>query len=247
MTSERQPIAQDTTQPAAKAPLLILVGADKGGTGKTTVTRALLDYLAKKSVNCRAVDTETPKGALNRFYHTADLVNLNDTQGKMSVFDALKDGTVTVVDIRAGILSSTLRALLDVGLLKDVKSGKVRLAVLHILGSTVASLSEIADTAALLLDGGSHYLVKNCANDTQFEWAPGTHDSYFTAIDAAGMITVPHLDGVAREAVETSGLPFSAFTADPKYSRTLRGYVDKWMADTGAQFDSVGIDKLVAA
>ena len=36
-------------------PLIIMVGADKGGIGKTTVTRALIDYLAAKDLPYRAV------------------------------------------------------------------------------------------------------------------------------------------------------------------------------------------------
>ena len=32
-------------------PTLILVGADKGGVGKTTVARSLLDYFARKTLN----------------------------------------------------------------------------------------------------------------------------------------------------------------------------------------------------
>ena len=37
-------------------PVVLIVGADKGGVGKTTVTRTLLDYLASKNVSTRAFD-----------------------------------------------------------------------------------------------------------------------------------------------------------------------------------------------
>ena len=43
-------------------PTLILVGADKGGVGKTTVSRALLDFFARKNILTRAFDTENPRG-----------------------------------------------------------------------------------------------------------------------------------------------------------------------------------------
>ena len=49
-------------------PTLILVGADKGGVGKTTISRALLDFFARKNVLTRAFDTENPRGSLKRFY-----------------------------------------------------------------------------------------------------------------------------------------------------------------------------------
>ena len=57
-------------------PTLILVGADKGGVGKTTVSRALLDFFARKNILTRAFDTENPRGTLKRFY--PDLAEIID-------------------------------------------------------------------------------------------------------------------------------------------------------------------------
>jgi hypothetical protein len=42
-------------------PTVILIGADKGGVGKTTVARTLLDYFAAQEIPTRAFDTEPPK------------------------------------------------------------------------------------------------------------------------------------------------------------------------------------------
>src|SRR2546428_10833753 len=38
-------------------PAVVLIGADKGGVGKTTVVRTLLDYFAHRQVRARAFDT----------------------------------------------------------------------------------------------------------------------------------------------------------------------------------------------
>ena len=43
-------------------PTVIVVGADKGGVGKTTVARTLLDYFTAHQMATRAFDTEAPKG-----------------------------------------------------------------------------------------------------------------------------------------------------------------------------------------
>ena len=47
-------------------PAVIVVGADKGGVGKTTVSRTLLDYFSANNVATRAFDTESPRGTLKR-------------------------------------------------------------------------------------------------------------------------------------------------------------------------------------
>ena len=56
-------------------PAVIIVGADKGGVGKTTVARTLLDYFIANQVATRAFDTETPRGTLKRFHRGSALVH----------------------------------------------------------------------------------------------------------------------------------------------------------------------------
>src|SRR6266700_2220965 len=49
-------------------PVVLLIGADKGGVGKTTIARTVLDYLAANGTPARAFDTEFPRGTLKRFH-----------------------------------------------------------------------------------------------------------------------------------------------------------------------------------
>ena len=101
-------------------PAVVLVGADKGGVGKTTVSRALLDYFVAHNIPTRAFDTEAPKGTLKRFHpDITDVVDITSTADQMKIFDTLSsaDAKVTVIDIRAGLLSTTLEALRDIGFL----------------------------------------------------------------------------------------------------------------------------------
>src|SRR5262249_36332757 len=67
----------------------------------------------------------------------------------MRIIDTLSttDATVTVVDVRAGLMSPTLHALRDIGFLDAVKKGQITFVVFHILGSSIASLNEIEETA----------------------------------------------------------------------------------------------------
>ncbi len=85
-------------------PAVVLVGADKGGVGKTTVSRALLDYFAAHNIATRAFDTETPKGTLKRFHpNITEVVDMTSTSDQMKIFDTLAtaEPMVTVIDIRA--------------------------------------------------------------------------------------------------------------------------------------------------
>jgi hypothetical protein len=230
-------------------PALILVGADKGGVGKTTIARTLLDYFTAHHVPTRAFDSESPKGTLKRFHpDVAEIVDATAVPDQMRIIDTLSttDTTVTVVDVRAGLLSPTLRSLRDMGFLDAVKKGQITFLVFHILGSSIASLNEIEDTATFTADA-RYFLVKNFINNTSFfEWDQATHASYFKRLKDAQIITIPKLNEMAYEQVELASVPFLSFVANknPKgettnYSFVLRGYVRHWLGNVWAEYDRV--------
>jgi hypothetical protein len=232
-------------------PAVILVGADKGGVGKTTVSRALLDYLADHNIVARAFDTETPRGTLHRFHpDITEIVDVTHTSDQMRILDTLEDSAVKVslIDVRAGQLHTTLVALRDIGFLDAAKEGEFTFLLFHILGSSLASLDEIAETAPFASDA-HYYLVKNYVNDsTFFEWDPKTYKDHFEKVKSATDITVPKLDELAYEQVDLAGVPFSSFrdnkTADgdpASYSFVLRGYVRTWLRNVSEELDDAGV------
>lgn len=225
-------------------PALILVGADKGGVGKTTVCRILLDYLAQRGIAARAFDTESPRGTLERFHpDITEIVNVNDTSDQMRIIDTLGDdeSKVTLVDVRAGQLSMLLAALEEFGFLEAAKEGEYNFLLFHILGSSIASLDEIAETAPYATDA-HYYLVKNHISDSSFfEWEPDTYASYFDQVKSATDVSIPKLNELAYEQMDLAGVPISEFIDDSANSFVLRGYVRSWMQNITAELDDVGI------
>ncbi|HEY8579696.1 MAG TPA: hypothetical protein VIL72_07415 [Beijerinckiaceae bacterium] len=236
-------------------PVVIFVGADKGGVGKTTVSRALLDYLASKNILTRAFDTEHPRGTLKRFHPAiTDIVDVTSTPDQMRMLDTLSTSgqKVTIIDVRAGQLAASLRALRDIGFLEAVRNGEFTFLVFHILGPSIASLEEIAEIAPFVGDA-SYYLVKNFVNDTTFfEWDPQTYASYFRKVRHAGDIVIPKLNEMAYEQVEVAAVSFTNFVADKTSdgepagnSFVLRGYVRTWLRNIASEFDRVGLTSTI--
>lgn len=237
-------------------PAVILVGADKGGVGKTTVARSLLDYLSAHQVATRAFDTESPRGTLKRFHpDVTEVVDVTQVPDQMKIFDTLGSALarVTVIDVRAGLLSSTLQALSDIGFLESAKKGQLTFAVFHILGPSIASLQEIAETARLVGDA-NYFLVKNFINNTTFfEWDPATYNSYFKQIKGAQEIVVPKLNEMACEQVEVASVPYVSYVANKSaanepanYSFVLRGYVRHWLSQVWSEYDRVKLIDIVS-
>ena len=237
-------------------PALIVVGADKGGVGKTTVSRLLLDYLASRKTPARAFDAEFPRGTLERFHpDMTEIVDVTQTADQMKIIDTLEDAgpKVSVLDVRAGHLGPTLKALEDIGFIDAAKEGQFNFCLFHVLGPSVSSLDEIETTAPYVADA-NYFLVKNHYNDTTFfEWDPDTYHAYFDEVRAAGEISVPKLNELAYEQVELAGVPFSDFidnrTPDNKraeHSFVLRGYVRTWVRQVEAEFDRVRLMDIIS-
>jgi hypothetical protein len=236
-------------------PAVVVVGADKGGVGKTTVSRTLLDYFSAHNVPTRAFDTEAPRGTLKRFHpDITDVVDVTSVPDQMLIFDTIgtAEAKVTVIDVRAGLLSPTLRALRDIGFLDAAKKGQLTFAVFHILGPSIASLDEIAETSGFVNDA-RYFLVKNFINNTSFfEWDQTTYNSYFKKFKDAVEITIPKLNEMAYEQVELSSVPFLTFIANKDlrgdaaaYSFVLRGYVRHWLGNVWAEYDRIKLTDIV--
>jgi len=238
-------------------PVVIVVGADKGGVGKTTVSRTLLDYFNANNIPTRAFDTESPRGTLKRFHpEITEIVDLTTTSDQMKIFDTLNAASpsVTVIDVRAGLMSPTLASLRDIGFLEAARSGQITFAVFHMLGPSIASLDEIAETTNFM-QGAKYFLVKNFVNDTHFfEWDKKTYDFYFRKLQDATELIIPKLNEMAFEQVEVASVPFLKFIANKDvndeaadYSFVLRGYVRHWLTNVWREFDRIKLTDLVGS
>lgn len=223
-------------------PLIVFVGADKGGVGKTVVSRALMDYFRERGINARAFDTQVPEGNLKRFFpHKTEIVDIMHSDGQMLVFDTLGQAPVTLIDMRAGILTPTIKSLADLGFLRMVKEGKIGIAVLHVIGSTVASFQEIAATAASLA-AAKHFIVTNHTNEASF--FAGIGGVPREALENATVIDIPKLTERAAEFVDAASASFSDFAKDENRSLTMRRYVESWLVQVFAAFDGAKLDVL---
>jgi hypothetical protein len=220
---------------------IILVGADKGGVGKTTLSRALLDFLARKNVSTRAFDTEYPKGTLKRFHPSiSEVVDFADVADQMKILDTLDtaNARVTLVDLKAGNLSVVLDTFDRIGALEAARSGQFDIGIFHVLGPAISSLEEIGEIAKYM-NGLEYVVARNFINETSFfEWDQKTYKKYFAKVGSANEIDIPKLNEMAFEQVDLAGVTFNDFISNKaadgsstNFSFVLRGYVRKWSSD----------------
>jgi hypothetical protein len=201
-------------------PIVITVGADKGGVGKTAFSRVLMDYLPAQGLDARAFDTQVPKGVLKRFHPAkTELVDISTLGGKMRVFDTINSAAVSVVDLAAGLLSPTVAMLRETGFVDMVSEGLADFVVFHVVGNSVASLDELK-TIAEAVKGMKLFVVSNPLTDT-----PAPRDAF----EGHVVIDMPKLNDDTFKAIDQSNLPYSEFIATTK-SYVMKGYAKNWLA-----------------
>jgi hypothetical protein len=218
------------------SPHICIVGADKGGVGKTTISRTLVDYYQSHGISVRAFDTEHPVGVLKRFHPSkTEIVNLAESDDQMKVFDGLPKAQVTLVDIRAGLLSSTLKTLNELGFLDGIRDGSLQISVVHVIGSNKASFDEI-DVTAKAVNGAAHHVLLNHTNKSKFEGLPAS---------VKNPIMVNLLNELAASTVDGLDMGFSAYVGDvANQSLVLRGYVRAWLKDCFKAYDAKALNAL---
>jgi hypothetical protein len=232
---------------------VILVGADKGGVGKTTLARALLDFFGRKNVPVRAFDTEHPQGTLQRFHPgLTEIIDFTNVADQMKVLDTLDTANVrvTLVDLKAGNLSVALDTFDRIGALEAARNGQFGIGLFHVLGPAIASLEEVGEISKYI--GGIDYIIaRNFINETNFfEWDQKTHKKYFPKGHSANEIDVPRLREMAYEQVDLAGVTFDEFIdnrsvdGEPgNFSFVLRGYVRKWRNDLEKELERLKLLK----
>jgi hypothetical protein len=217
------------------SPHICIVGADKGGVGKTTISRTLMDYFQSHGITTRAFDTEYPVGVLQRFHPAkTEIVNLEESDDQMKVFDGLHKAQVTLIDIRAGLLSRTLGKLDVLGFFDGLRDESLRISVVHVIGSNKASFDEIEVTRAAV-QGAKHHIVLNHTNKSKFIGLPPS---------VRDPITVGLLDELAASTVDMLGVGFSAYVGDSSESPVLKGYVRHWLRGAFAEYDRKALNAL---
>lgn len=213
-------------------PHVVIVGAEKGGVGKSTVSRTLLDYFASHGISVRARDAEFPKGNLVRFHpDVTKVVNLEESDDQVEVFDHLNLAQVTLIDLRAALLTKSLAMLKEIGFLN---SARQRISVLHVIGSNKASYDEI-DATRDMIEGAKHHVVLNYTNKAKFLGLPAS---------VVNPIIIPQLLEGAVEVIDHKSMGFQKYISDANESPVLTGYTRTWLGKVWAEYDKRELNAL---
>ena len=180
----------------------------KGGVGKSTFARGLLDILRAAELNVAAFDGDPTNAQLFRYYDGVQRIEL-DTQGEadalLNDMDAGK-ADVFLVDVAAGGSQTLLDLENDIGLISEAMDMGYRFTVVSVKNLYFGEgdrfrLFDDSKTEARLLERGGK------------------------------VVEMPDLFDDTYELLDKLNLPFRSMLTDESFPRAQRSRINRWLKD----------------
>lgn len=215
---------------------VIWVTGGKGGVGKSTFARGLLDILREAGLNVAAFDGDPTNAQLFRYYDGVQRIEL-DTQGEadalLNEMDAGK-ADVFLVDVAAGGSQALLDLESDIGLISEAMDMGYRFTVVSVMSRIKDSVNLLKTSLAMTADFDvQHVAVKNlyfgeCDRFRLFD------DSKTEArlLERGGkVVEMPDLFDDTYELLDKLNLPFRSMLEDESFPRAQRSRINRWLKD----------------
>lgn len=217
---------------------LIAVTGDKGGTGKSTWSRGMVDLLASKNIQCAAYDGDKRNAQLYRYYKdVGDGVKRIDI-GARGGADALLDdmeqvgAKVMLVDLPAGGNEAFEKLEAEMGLLESAKELGYDITIVSVLSRVKDSVNALKLLMDFTGDAVGHVAVKNLYFGDAQKFHILDNSKTKKQLEQLGgvVITMPDLYDDTFELLDENNLTFRAAVGEgSSLSRSHRSRIYQWL------------------
>jgi hypothetical protein len=225
--------------------LLIFTVADKGGTGKSTFTRALIDILHDRNIDYLAYDGDQRNSQLYRHYHGVgngiNQLNFRIEGGADELIEAMdsRSAPVIVVDLPGGGVELLERLNSQMSFLTDATEMGYAVTMVSVMSRIKDSVNALRLLMDLTGDSAHHIAVKN------LYWGDEQKFSFFDnsttkqrLLDAGGLVmNMPDLFDDTYSIIDEHSLSFRAAIDDPRLTRPHRSRVNHWLRQLESQIE----------
>jgi CobQ/CobB/MinD/ParA nucleotide binding domain len=221
----------------SKSPLkvLILVTGDKGGTGKSTFARGLLDVLSHRGVKVAAYDGDRRNSQLFRHYRSIEggvtQLDVMATGGADQLLDDMESGVapVMLVDLPAGAGAALEDFEKETGFLEGATELGYRVSLVSVLSPVRDSVNALRVLMDALGEQANYVAVKNLhfGSDAQFELFNESKVKQELVRREGLMLSMPKLFGETYSLVDNKSLTFRMASKDLVMSQRRRVY--QWL------------------
>ena len=173
---------------------IIFTAGAKGGTGKSTITRFLINFLRERRFNPLLLDMDDENRTLSRFFPEAQQVEMKKVSSNDILIEKVIEGgeELIIADLKAGTGRDTLQWWLDVPFeeLPDVK-----FICIAAITSSPDSVQSALNWARELRNRVSYVVCRNCKDGDIFpDYYISKEAISFRSIYKPLQITMPRLD-----------------------------------------------------
>ena len=221
------------------------IGGEKGGVGKSLVSRLVAQYLIDKELPFLGFDTDRSHGALLRFYSGfASPVLIDRYEALDSIIEAAVEqpDRRILVDLAAQTHDPLVQWMDESGVLDMAAESGFTITYWHVMDSgrdSVDLLKKLLDRFGARLN---YVLVRNQMRGDDFGMLEQSGEQDRALGFGAHVVTIKHLSDSIIQKIDASSSSFWAAQHDADKSRTGLGMMDRqrlkmWLRDAYQQID----------
>ena len=225
------------------------IGGEKGGVGKSLVSRLLAQYLIDRELPFLGFDTDRSHGALLRFYAGYASPVLVD---RYEALDSIIEAAIAqperrlLVDLAAQTHDPLVKWMDESGVLEMAGDSGFSITYWHVMDSgrdSVDLLKKLLDRFGARL---GYVLVRNQMRGDDFSLLERSGEQGRAEALGARTVSIKHLSDAIIQKIDASSSSFWAAQHDTEKSRTGLGLMDRqrlkmWLRDANQQIEMAGI------
>lgn len=225
------------------------IGGEKGGVGKSLVSRLVAQYLIDKELPFLGFDTDRSHGALLRFYAGfASPVLIDRYEALDSIIEAAVEqpDRRLLVDLAAQTHDPLVKWMDESGVLDMAAESGFTITYWHVMDSgrdSVDLLKKLLDRFGARLN---YVLVRNQMRGDDFGMLEQSGEQDRAIGFGAHVVSIKHLSDSIIQKIDASSSSFWAAQHDADKSRTGLGMMDRqrlkmWLRDAYQQIDTAPV------
>jgi hypothetical protein len=225
------------------------IGGEKGGVGKSLVSRLVAQYLIDRELPFLGFDTDRSHGALLRFYSGfASPVLIDRYEALDSIIEAAVEqpDRRILVDLAAQTHDPLVQWMDESGVLDMAAESGFTITYWHVMDSgrdSVDLLKKLLDRFGARLN---YVLVRNQMRGDDFGMLEQSGEQDRALGFGAHVVTIKHLSDTIIQKIDASSSSFWAAQHDADKSRTGLGMMDRqrlkmWLRDAYQQIDTAPV------
>jgi len=227
---------------------ILFICSDKGGTGKSMLSRAIADFIIRKQLEdiTQLVDGDGEVGQLLQFYreHGVLSAQIIDAEKRDDFVDILKsDKTFIIVDLPAASITHLQELEKEIGFFDLLNEHNYQLTFLNVISPFKASIRSVKSMIELAGDKAKYVVIKNrfFGNDDDFHLYEESKGKKTLEQHSGLELELPSLSTGLLAIIDANNLTFNYVVTDPKMKIAYQCRMKRWLQSVDTELLKLNI------